>query len=167
MKKLVLSILVLLFLAVPAYARVNFLWRNAVLSTGGSNALANIAHTSLTSGQPCLVATLGSGVGSGSWWIYDSTGTNSNYPTDCTEDTCTRVAPTSGGGAWYRVTFKAAAFQSAAPDGYHYIEVSNSSGFSGTPAEGYCYYDKALHAWCCYDTDSWNCIDMTTGSPPE
>lgn len=139
-----------MILAREAGAR-KFWWRNALVT--GDDALAAISHTSLTDGDGAIVFTLSSETATGYMYIYDDDGTNTTSSPE-------RIAPTSGGGAWHLINFYAQAVDSGSADGESYVNVSNSTDFTGTPNDGDCYYKRDDNDWCCYNGSSWNCISL-------
>jgi len=141
-----------MLLAEEAGAR-KFWWRNALL--GGGDALDGINHANLADGDGAIVAAISGTTATWSVWIYDSDGTNSDYPASCTTE-CTRIAPNSGGGAWHLCTVNAATLGTFTTDGYKYINVTNTDAFSGTPATGDCYFRQSNNTWCCYN-GGWKC----------
>lgn len=151
-----------MLLAEQAGAR-NFWWRRYV--TGGTDALDGISHTSLADGDAAFVMYQDGSTMTAYLYIYYSSGTDAE-----TADYRV-IAPNSGGGRWYLVNFTLQQITSVAVDGTHYFRAWNSVAFSGTPAEGMCYWkDTASNEnhLCCYDADApaWKCIDWDTGAPP-
>jgi hypothetical protein len=141
-----------MLLAEEAGAR-KFWWRNGLL--GGGDALDGINHANLTDGDGAIVASLSGTTATWSVWIYDSDGTNSDYPASCTTE-CTRIAPNSGGGAWQLCIVNASSMGTFTIDGYKYINVTNTGAFSGTPNTGDCYFRQSNNTWCCYN-GGWKC----------
>ena len=137
----------IMLLAEQAGAR-KFWWRNAL--EGAPDGLD--AVTGMVDGDMAIVGTLVTTNATGYMYIYDENGTN-------TTSSPTRIKGSTG-GAWQLVNFNAQLVTSNAADGLHYIDVSNSSDFAGTPAHGYCFYRISDSKWCCYNGSVWVCISM-------
>jgi len=138
-------------LATQAGAR-KFWWRDALTGTGGLDEL-----TGMSNGDAALVMTLSSTTASGYMYVYDADGTNTTSSPE-------RIKGSTA-GAWHLVNFYAQLLSSeGAADGEHYISVTNTGAFSGTPSTGQCYYRQDTNSWCCYDSNDggWLCEVLTT-----
>jgi len=139
-----------MLLAEQAGAR-KFWWRNT-LTGGGGDALDGIEN--MVDGDAAFVMVLSGTTATGYLYIFDAGGSQA--------ESSPLVIDGSGtpAGDWLLVNWNAATITSNGASGYSYIKASNPTDFAGTPAEGMCYYQVDDKAWCCYDADSWNCIDM-------
>jgi hypothetical protein len=141
-----------MLLAEQAGAR-KFWWRNGL--SGGGSSIDGIPAGDLVNGDAAFVM-VQDGVNMTAYlYIYNSTDTTA-------ENSPLIIAPNDGGGRWYLVNFNVAVLTSNSADGTHYFQAVNTVAFSGTPAEGMCYWRDTVaneNELCCYDLDSttWLC----------
>jgi hypothetical protein len=150
-----------MILAEQAGAR-RFWWRNALI--GGGSALDGITGlSSANDGDAAFVMVkAGSGASAtvtGYLYIYV-------YDDDTAENSPLIIKPNDAGGTWKLVNFNVSTLTSNSADGTHYFQAVNTVAFSGTPAEGMCYWKDTVadeNQLCCYDADGtpeWRCIDF-------
>jgi len=129
----------------------NMWWRNGLI--GGGDALDGITHTSLADGDGAIVVATDSVNSNIYFYSYNASGTNTDNPP-------ARIAPNSGGGAWYLCDTYSKTYNVAGEDGHYRINVSNASIFVGTPINGDCMYRKDTNQICCFNGASWGCASL-------
>jgi hypothetical protein len=116
----------LILLAEEAGA-AKFWWRNCLI--GGGDCLDGINHANVTDGDPAFVMTKSGTTTSMYLYVYDDDDTTA-------EDSPSVIEPDSGTGAWFLVQIYFAKLMSAADDGEHMINFSNSGAESYTESDG-------------------------------